>query len=152
MTSWEAFQQIRSVRDELLAADFALAFSLRQAEVDTSLLHTVDGLIGVVQLRRCAANLESTYMLRLFSSFEGILRDYWLAVRPARRARQTRMEVLMNRIVILRQIPHAVAQGAHDVRAYRNWLVHPQAGYPRLTFSECKSRLGYFLSYLPREW
>jgi len=152
MTSWDAFQQVREIRDELLAADFALTLSIRQVEVNSNLLAAANDVIGLRQLRRCASNLESTYLLRLFSTFEGVLRDYWSAARPSPRLRRTPMETLMNRIVIRRQIPNQISDAAHKVRVYRNWLVHPQAAASRMTFEECKSRLGHFLSYLPPRW
>src|SRR5665213_2099556 len=113
MTAWEAFEQIREVRDELRAADFSLAFTIRQVEINSNLLVATNEELGLRQLRTCAKNLESTCLLRLFSKFEGVLRDYWSATRPAHRPRQTRMEILMNRIVIRRQIPQGVAEAAH---------------------------------------
>jgi hypothetical protein len=152
MKYWEAFKLIRQVRDEYLVARFALAFTLRHVAKDPTLLQEVHEPATMSTLRDCAARLEVTYVLRLFAAFEGVLRGFWASVRPAPRPRRTKMEVLMQRISIECQIPHDIAEKAHTARKWRNAIVHPQAPLPPLTFDQCKSRLAYFLSYLPREW
>jgi hypothetical protein len=62
------------------------------------------------------------------------------------------MEILMNRVAIECHIPFGVADEAHEVRLYRNSVIHPEEGSLTLSFDQCKSRLGFFLSYLPRQW
>jgi hypothetical protein len=152
MKQGEAFQRIRSVRDEFLAARFALSRAIRQVESDANLLREVDEPLAPQHVRNCAENLEITYLLRLFANFEGVLRDYWAVLRPSPLPRRTRMEILMNRIVVVRQIPFEVVDAAHEVRVHRNNIVHPRDEPVQLTFDQCKSRLGFFLSYLPRQW
>lgn len=44
------------------------------------------------------------------------------------------------------------ATPAHCVREYRNAAIHDIGESDSLTFQECKSRLGVFLSFLPVRW
>ncbi len=152
MSYSEAFNRIRDVRDEYRSAVFALSHTLLALESDSALLNVLPEPLAPQQFRNCAKNLEMTYLLRLFATFEGILRAYWAAVRPSARPRRTQMQILMNRVVISCQIPSRVSNDAHAVREYRNAVVHPQTAASPLTFDQCKSRLSFFLSYLPRQW
>jgi hypothetical protein len=152
MNHVQAFNRIRDVRDEYRSTVFALSHTLISIESDSSLLNTLTEPLAPQQLRNSAKNVEMTYLLRLFATFEGTLRDYWAAARPSPRPRRTQMQILMNRVVILCQIPSRVADDAHAVREFRNAVVHPQIAVSPLTFDQCKSRLAFFLSYLPRQW
>ena len=150
MTWDEAFSRLRDVRDELEAARFALAHA--QAAIADGQDFLRASAVKPSHVNQCASNLELTYVLRLFAEFEEVVRDYWNTVRPRRRPRRTNMEILLNRVAILCSIPYDTLQRAHAVREYRNTLVHAGGEGPLLTFHECKSRLGTFLSFLPTRW
>jgi len=149
MNYWEAFARLKSVQDELEAARFSVGATSRAARADVTVLAEP---IKPTPLRDCASNLELTYLLRLFAEFEAVVRDFWASARPSRRRRRTRMEVLMNRVAIECRIPADVLQKAHEVREYRNAAVHDRDRSGEFNFRACKSRLGFFLSYLPRRW
>jgi len=152
MNHWEAFDGLREVHEELLCARFALGHTIRSVEMDITLLAQIEHPLTPSHLRGCAARLELTYLLRLFAEFEAVLRDYWASVRPRPAPRRTKAEVLIRRVSIECQIPFDVAQDAHEVREYRNNLAHRHELNAFMPFHECKSRLGTFLSYLPRTW
>jgi hypothetical protein len=64
--------------------------------------------------------LENTYLIRLFSAFESGLRSYWASIRgtipPA--------EPLIDSIAAKRAVPDDRRDQVHEVREYRNNLVH----------------------------
>ena len=150
MTWAQAFSQLDSVRDELEMARFAL--SLAQKAIHSGVRIDDRHLINPTNIRLCTANLEWTYSLRLFTDFEGVLRDYWGTAQRSPLPRRTRMEVLINRVAARCSVPYDLLQDAHEVREQRNAIVHGSQGEQEITFYECKTRLGKFLSYLPVRW
>ena len=102
-----------------------------------------------VSLLMADRNLEGTYTIRLFSEFEGILRDYLATNRPGRPVPRT-AQVLIDRCAAHASVPNDRRLAAHDVRNHRNSLVH--AGgltAPVLTFRQSFSALNRFLASLP---
>jgi len=150
MTWDEAFSRLTAVRDELEAARFSLRRAQEALQAGEDFLGH-QSAVRPSHVRECARHLEMTYLLRLFAEFEHVLRDYWHTARPRAVRRRTRMEILINRIAAICAIPFDALENAHDVREYRNAIVHSDEA-SRLTFNECKSRLGTFLSFLPRRW
>jgi hypothetical protein len=41
---------------------------------------------------------------------------------------------------------------AHEIREYRNDIIHEGAGDERYGFSECKRALAMYLRWLPLQW
>jgi hypothetical protein len=94
-------------------------------------------------------NLEDTYITRLFSEFEGVLRDYLTAYRPSRPAPRAAFR-LINRAANLSHIPNAIRDSAHGVREHRNSVVHRDiAAGPAISFKQALSELSKFLAWLP---
>jgi hypothetical protein len=96
------------------------------------------------------ARLEATYVVRLFSEFESSLERYLQAFAlPASRTVRRRIE----RIRAHRKLPESISGPVHEVRGYRNDLVHslPDPVEP-LTIRFCTSSLCTFLSCLQRYW
>jgi hypothetical protein len=152
MNSWEAFDRLKNVQDELEAARFSVGAALKAAQADVTILAGLSYRLKPSHLRGCADNLEFTYVLRVFAEFEAVVRDFWASARPSVRRRRTQMQVLMNRVAIECQIPAQVLHNAHEIREYRNAAIHDRRRSGEFTFQRCKSRLGFFLSYLPRRW
>jgi hypothetical protein len=152
MTLAEAFGTLDGVQHELSAALYSVTTAQREVRADPTKLK--DWQLRPSHLWACADHLEPTYLLRLFAEFEGVLRGFLAVIRPSPRPRRTRMEVLMDRIGAARQVSAEVLIRAHEVREHRNALVHRREGEtpPHFTFAECKSRLSFYLSYLPRQW
>src|SRR5258708_7244334 len=97
MTQAAAFDMLRRVRDELDAGRFALSRILAQWNDDPdAVIAAKAGGVTETELRRCARNLEVTYVLRLFSTFEAVLRDFW--VEGVGRATEPDMRPLMDSI------------------------------------------------------
>ena len=151
MQRTEAFRRLDMVRDEFDAAKFALAQTLRALDANPNVFHA--GKLQQVthgQLQACAENLQITYLVRLFAEFEAILRDYWLHGRHRRT--EPRMEVLMNRLGAYCTVTYDDLHDAHEVRTYRNDVIHAHLQDPRFDFPECRSRLARFIRWLPLFW
>lgn len=104
----------------------------------------------------CRENLETTYIIRLFAEFESGLRNVWK--RYFRKNSRPPTKQLIESVAAKRQIPQDCLSKAHQVRGFRNRLVHELDGEDleqppvTLTLGEAKSRLCTYFSYLPRDW
>ena len=105
-------------------------------------------------LRACQDHLDPTYLIRLFAEFESPLRLYWRDARKRRTWQTIRIGVLIDRVAAYQHVPDSVVDAVHEVREWRNALVHRAtvARSSALVCRECRSRLCRFLSYLPYRW
>ncbi len=96
------------------------------------------------------ANLESTYIVRLYAEFESGLRDYWK--NHLNRTTHPPMFQLLQSLADQR-ISTDRLDDADAVREYRNFLVHDESGEPppkmrTFTVAESKMHLCYFFGRL----
>ncbi len=116
--------------------------------MDASIL---PGELKLRDIRNASARLEGTYVIRLFAEFETGLRLFWSAVRgadPPSRARD-----LLDGIAATRRIAHDPLARAHEVREYRNSLVHEREDpITLISIAEARSRLCTYFSFLPPHW
>jgi hypothetical protein len=101
-----------------------------------------------------SANLESTYMIRVYAEFEAGLRDYW--ANHLNRYTHPRMAQLLKSLADQRLSIDRL-EDADAVREYRNFLVHDESGKapPEMrifTVTEAKSHLCYFFGGLDTDW
>jgi len=98
---------------------------------------------------RKRSNLEATYIVRLFTTFESMLRDFLPRPHPNQPDRRSAYD-LINRAASRLQIPAVTKDEAQQVREYRNRAVH-QGGtaVTALLFSDALAALNRFLSWLP---
>lgn len=151
MTSQEAFRKLDDVREEFQTAGFALRQTLRAFDRDHAVRQSgLNEQVTLHHLKTCLQNIEVTYLVRLFAEFEDILRDYWL--RGRKRQTNPRMIDLMNRISAYCFMSADDVLYAHEVREYRNAVVHDRLHDPRYDFQICRSRLARFVRWLPRQW
>jgi hypothetical protein len=93
-------------------------------------------------------NLEQTYVVRLFSEFEGILQQRLSELRRSARV-PWNAEDLINGVATRERIADPVRGRAHLVREFRNAVVHPRATPVRdMDFQEAMSALNHFLVLL----
>jgi hypothetical protein len=139
-------RRLKRIQDEYDAARAALPLllaALLRADPSPALAGITRG-----QVQRTIDGLENTYIVRLFSEFEGCLREYWTD--ELGRKTEPLISVLMDSIAARRSVDDTTRLEAHQVREYRNLLVHASSPpAPQLTFQEALKRLCKFLSYLP---
>jgi hypothetical protein len=147
----EAYRRLGDVREEYRAAIFSLSETLRACNSNPATHHAGHRQhVSLGNLQSCFRNLQITYVVRLFAEFEAILRDYWLNAR--KRTTRPPMMDLINSLAAYRTMPADDVQYAHEVREYRNDVIHSHLQDPRFDFSVCSSRLAKFLSWFPQTW
>ena len=102
---------LAEVRDEHLA----IRAALRRVD-DLALVQSVGA--DAATFGRARQRLEATYLVRLVSAFEGILRAEF-------EESEDGLFLLIERAAVERAVPRDMAEAAHDVRRQRNRLVHP---------------------------
>lgn len=104
---------------------------------------------GYGRLMQAERNLETTYIIRLFVEFEGILRLVLLAQDPRRRVSREAYNRI-NRAARLFSIPDPIRDAVHNAREYRNSLVHPGGvQIAPLSLRQARSILNRFLKLIP---
>lgn len=105
-------------------------------------------MVPLASVESALNNLELTYTLRAFIKFEALLREH-LASRKA--AVPYKAEDLINSVARKQRprITDKIRNQAHDVREYRNVIVHSKAsGTPKLTIQVALSYLNQFLAHV----
>lgn len=101
--------------------------------------------------RNMSDNLEGTYLIRLYAAFESGLRSYWKWGRKKKSKPVT--EVLINSIATERKVPKEIRDDVHEVRRYRNSLVHESEDeITSVGIQAARARLCTFFARLPDEW
>ena len=140
-----AIRSLRAVEEDVVAARFALAATLRSVEADPTALQQE---VSHAHLRRAAAGLEGTYLVRMFSAFEYAVREYWATLRSTK----PQLKPLLDRVGARTYMRWEWLDGAQAAREERNSVVHGGGTRPRVPFTECRQHLCRILSALPREW
>jgi hypothetical protein len=141
--SHQHVQQLGAIRNEYVAARAAIAYVI----ANWGVVHDAGEIEGndLKHFRAVAVKIEATYIIRLFSSYEGVLHGY---LQTHRRRTPRTAETLINRVSTHANLPDPLRDGAHEVRVYRNSLVHPGPSAAPLTFQDALSRLNRFLAPL----
>ena len=95
------------------------------------------------------SKVEQTYLTRLFSEFEGMLRAY---LDKKRETIPPRAYDLINKVAVRRRanVPDNKRDAVHLVREYRNAVVHDQRiGAVAVDFDQALSALNQYLVFLP---
>jgi len=145
--SYTLIQRLTLIRDEYDAAQASVTYAKRvwsqiqtEAEFDK---------LKFFQVRQASTYLEATYTVRLFSTFEAVLRDV-LHLHSLTKADRRSAYDLINRSASKWRIASSVRDEAHRVREFRNIFVHRnEIAYPALSFTEALGLLNRFLAWLP---
>jgi hypothetical protein len=107
--------------------------------------------LGNADDRNFRDNLAPTYLIRVFAEFEAGLREAWAIA--FHQTTSPRMRDLIEAFWARRAIPDEWRDAVHDVRAYRNALLHEGGGDVRpVALREACGDLCRFFSYLPHQW
>lgn len=100
-------------------------------------------------------HLEPTYLVRMWAEFESALRSYrrYLVKDPGDNIRAFDLINWARGIEAGRKVDDAYADLVHEVRRYRNSLVHErEEAIPAVALEEARHRLSAYLSKLPPHW
>jgi len=141
------FKRIEAIESEFGVARLAARELLGRCKFDPMTVQA-HGL-RPRDIQRCLASLEDTYIIRLFAEFETALREIQMRIRRLNQWPKTHISDLINGIAGRLNIPTDNHRRLHEVRMYRNGLVHEGQKQGNLGFSECRSRIGAFLGFVP---
>ena len=147
-----AHNRLRRVRDEFFAVKYALAETLRLVQTDAFAAQvSIAQNLSIGEFHRAISNVEQTYLIRLFTEFEGIAVHYY-RYGLKRRSRNPKIAVVMAVLHYRHNIDPTTFNEADEVRDMRNALVHTGQHSPPLDFATSAKRLGRFLHWLPQTW
>jgi hypothetical protein len=142
-------ERMRSVERESQIA-IASSDALTKALQRTPSLLTDRGLVRA-DLDAQIENLAPTYLIRLFAEFETGLRDYWATLKN--RKKNIPGRGMIDSLSSSRSIDDKIRQKVHDVRKYRNSLVHEDDSQADLvSIPEARRSLCLFFGRLPETW
>jgi hypothetical protein len=105
--------------------------------------------LSIPDLAQASERLEGTYIVRLFAEFETGLRLFWTTVR----ASEPPTRDLVDGVAARRRVPDRFLEKVHDVREYRNALVHEREGaIASISLAEARGHLCRFFNFLPLTW
>ena len=140
-------RNLAEVRQEFEAARAALFYTEKQwsrAVADITLKGVTKGHVS-----GALSKVEQTYLIRLFSEFEGMLRAY---LDKRSEIVPPRAYDLINKAAKPRRanVPDNKRDAVHLVREYRNAIVHDQgSGAVAVSFDQALSALNQYLVSLP---
>jgi len=98
-------------------------------------------------------NLDAIFIIRLFATFEGILKEHMQQHHPSFPIRdEVKVSLLIDRVAVSQnaRIVTALCNKVHEVRQYHNSLVHPNdRPIDEITFTEGLARLARYVGWLP---
>ncbi|OJW17088.1 MAG: hypothetical protein BGO49_08050 [Planctomycetales bacterium 71-10] len=147
--------RVKSTLREYHAAQIALDL-LEQAEPDEIHRLTEDrGWDALAAVERNAAghHIQGTYIIRMYSVFEGAVVSYWKLLQSDE-SRRADGDVMIEEIGDHRKIHPSVTEGAQLVRRHRNNLVHRNfsGSATGMKIEDVHADLNNFLSRLPGRW
>jgi hypothetical protein len=96
-------------------------------------------------------SMQDTYLIAMYAVFETILRDQWGKIRN--KSTHPKMETLVDRIAVIRNIPRDLRDRVHSVRKWRNHLVHGNDSPPNVpisvTFLNAHQYFCQFVRFIP---
>lgn len=143
----QIIDEMKAVQQEYAVAAHAVAALRLRLNRAKPMPGDVD--LSDLAVRRCAQHLDATYYIRLFAVFEESLRQVWEVSMEKKTRPKT--EDLLNGCAARRDMEHDILREAHEVRDYRNMLVHG-GNAATVTLDEAIRRLCLFFSRMPPQW
>lgn len=146
-------ERVQAVEREYEAARRAVDRFLVELNASPDLLPKGDPTRA--NLRRADTNLSGTHVVRIFAVFDAALRSFDRSRHNDPNRNENASTLIDSTAGRKGQgISQAVRDGAHEVRAVRNYWAHEneEVSNPVLTMAESRARLQKYLSRLPEEW
>jgi hypothetical protein len=149
----QRIQRIADVAQEFIAALTAANWLRERQEADPTFgrTHGWEPKAGI----SFSANLEATYIIRMYAEFEAGLRDYWET--HLNKSTHPPMVQLVRSAIPNQMFSQDCIDDADDVREYRNFLVHdieddPPEEMRVFTVPEAKRCLCEYFGRLDPRW
>jgi len=146
-------QRMNRVLHEYLAAETAARWLARETDANPSFgdMHGWPAKGGI----DFVANLQATYIIRIYAEFEACLRDYWQTFR--KRNTRPQMYQLVNDAIPTVMFPQDIIDMADQLREYRNFLVHDNVDNPTeavqaFSVQDAKKHLCAYTAFLDPAW
>lgn len=136
-------RQIRLERGYRTAA-FALGELQRRVRRESSIL--VKAGLSPRDVAETLAELESVFIVRLFSEFEASVRGVAHLLWPNTPLHRQPVRTVMDRLAARHHMVADVLEDAHSVRQLRNMIAHRISGAVGIPIGQCRSNLATFLS------
>jgi len=141
---------LAGVQSEYLAAQDAIDYVIANWQRE-SVVRAIQG--GLEDFQRASDDMEAIFLIRLFSIFEGILKEHLAQHHPSIHVPEEVHAVNQPDRVAQRRprpITFPLRHHVHEVRRYRNFLVHPRGpALPVLFFPDALAPLSKFVDHLP---
>ena len=138
-------QRIKAVERQYKTARLAIERLRAQSQADASIVLQFPDARNV---KETVQDLELTYVIRIFAVFENGRQSMKPGKKPD-------MKPLMDAIGSKRKIPDEILKEAHEVREYRNQIVHqknPGEAVIYIAMDEVRRRLSTYFDRLPFRW
>ena len=145
----ERIIRIKSIEQEYRVAMIARGVQIAELTKNPSKLTDVG--LEQVHFEKFRGNLDATYLVRIFAESETGLRDYWTHL--SKRQSFARTYDMIQALSSRRKIDFREIKNVHDVRIYRNKLVHEEDIEARvIEIGEARKSLCVFFGKLPEDW
>ena len=144
----EWLSRIKEIEKQYAAVRLATDRLLEAARRDPTILR---GMLKHGNIVNASENLDGTYIIRLFAEFETGLRLYWDTIKSS----HPRTRDLLDGVAAACRIPDPHRENAHQVREYRNTLVHEREREEEdvtIPIAVARSYLCTYFSFLPPKW
>ncbi len=143
----DRIRRLVAVEREHATALVAIDLLLSELKADPSFLQP---RLEARDAKSLAKNVEATFLIRIFAEFEGGLRVVYREVLG--KQKRPNVETLVNRIAVSNAIAGPDLDRVHEVRRYRNSLIHADSEQvDRIELKAARSRLCKYLSRI-RGW
>jgi hypothetical protein len=146
-----AIFQIVAVSEDYERASSFVRISRQQALGNPRFLQTLNrsGIIDT-HINNLLVQMGPMYLIRIFAKFENVLRNYRQSIG---KSGTVKTQDLIDSIAGRHGISGDDAGDVHDVRRYRNSLIHEEHRTSReISVVEARASLSKFLSFLPDHW
>ena len=152
--SQQYLRRLNQVKSDFDAADDALSYVSRNW--DKNNISQEVSRSKLADFRKAQVGLETMFFIRLFATFEGILKQHLVERHSTLTLPEDPKAVwLIDRVGNLQRprITLPLRVRVHDVRCYRNYLVHSGRHWmPQIVFIDALTGLGRFVSHLPEPY
>lgn len=148
MRRFDCHDRIKQVKSRYETAVCTVRVLTQLAEQQPAYLR--DHELSLAEMRTVIVELSEVYFVRMFACFESCLRHYW---RASVKRTKPLTEQLLSSIARRRGIPQDTLDAVHEIREYRNCLVHEENQAARqYAINEAFKHLQTYLARLPIEW